>query len=759
MIDAETGLHRKRGLNLAGLLLFQTLAVSILYWPVVSGKAVFFQRDILNYWKPHVDWILKSLASGQTIGWNPGLMFGVPMLADPNLQLFYPPTWLIALAAPTTAYALLVIGHSFWGALGVHRLLRDRGETSGAIAGALIFTLSGPFISLGSLWHHYCGAAWIPWVLWAAERVARTQGTSWRPLALTLGLQALAGSAESVMMAICLAVIPLALSREKTRLIGLARAGVVAFGLCAIQWIPTAILVGQSARSAFSSDVKLYWSVNPELAHETLIPGRRPAPVVLSGSAPPGDDDVRLLESFYLGAASLPLLLLGLSRNRALATVGLLLFVVSLGKHLGETASQVLAVGLPFRYPSKLLAGVAVAWAIVCGSGVHRALTMMRPGFGRLSGGVLVVLTPAVLFLLVPDFSNFDQRLLRAAVFVLAAMSLLPAPSRLRSVGIPLLLMADLLPPALFIHSFSVPTVPLYRPPVVDAILAHGKNPRVFAAEISEAWTQADLYRRGQRSETALHLAMSDTLQSLAIGFGVRYGFHSDFTGLGSRDASAFQDFVKDRFRADLPRYLDLGAIDAVVSYGATNPLGTPKGDVELPGLLTEPTRVDYWGRVPRASMAARVEARPNTDLALQWLATPTFRPGYDVVIEAQAPLQGAAVVSEGSTARITFDSNDRVDVEANTTGPGWLVLRDSYRNGWSASVNGVETRIEKADVLFRAVAVPPGRSVVSFSYQTPGLRAGALLGLLSLIAVLVGAVERPHRTPSAAESLPESAA
>ncbi len=723
-----------------GFFATQILALTILYWPVVTGAAVFFQRDILNYWKPHVDWILKSLAAGETIGWNPGLMFGTPALADPNFQLFYPPTWVIVLFSPPTAYAVMVIGHALWGGLGLARLLCDRGEEKGAVAGALVFSLAGPFVSLANLWHHYCGAAWIPWVLWAVDRLVRTNGVSWRPLAVVLGAQGLAGSAESVMMSVFLGVVPAAFSRQTTRLAGVARAAAVAFGLCAIQWIPTAILVADSARSTFSAGTKLAWSLHPDLLYETIIPGRRPPTSMPEAGDMPGDDETRLLESIYLGAATLPFFVLGLSRHRGLAALGLVLLVAACGRHLGGGVSEILAQVLPFRYPSKLLAGVTVVWAVVAGAGVHRALT--AEARHRIPMLALPLLVIGPLLLILPDPVEFDQRALRALVFGVASILLAVSPRTLASLAVPLVLMADLLPPALFIHSYCAPTVPHYRPKAVTALLEHTKNPRVFAPETGEAAVQADLRRRGQGSETAYHLAMADTLQALAIGHGIRYGYHGDFTGLGSSDAAKFQESVGEKFREDLPRFLDLGAIDAVVSHGGSNPLGTPRGDAEFPGLLSAPTRIDFWGRTPRAKVAARALAQSGTTEALQLIFSADFTPGADVVIDSPG-LSNPASDPGPSAARITEDGNDRIEVEVQSTNGGWLVLRDSFRRGWRATVNGLEVPIEKADVLFRAVRVPSGRSTVSFAYSTPGLWTGALLGFLSVALILRGEVSR----------------
>ena len=64
------------------------------------------------------------------------------------------------------------------------------------------------------------------------------------------------------------------------------------------------------------------------------------------------------------------------------------------------------------------------------------------------------------------------------------------------------------------------------------------------------------------------------------------------------------------------------------------------------------------------------------------------------------------------------------------------------WEGGWSATVNGGQAEIVKANVGFMAVKVPKGTSSIRFSYQTPGAKLGAAVscggGLLFLFYWLV---------------------
>jgi uncharacterized membrane protein YfhO len=49
---------------------------------------------------------------------------------------------------------------------------------------------------------------------------------------------------------------------------------------------------------------------------------------------------------------------------------------------------------------------------------------------------------------------------------------------------------------------------------------------------------------------------------------------------------------------------------------------------------------------------------------------------------------------------------------------PGHVVLNDVWHRWWQAEVNGAQAEMLRANVLFRAVAVPQGRSEVVFSFR-----------------------------------------
>jgi len=68
----------------------------------------------------------------------------------------------------------------------------------------------------------------------------------------------------------------------------------------------------------------------------------------------------------------------------------------------------------------------------------------------------------------------------------------------------------------------------------------------------------------------------------------------------------------------------------------------------------------------------------------------------------------------------------------------GYAVLLDEWTQGWTATVDYVPARLERADVVFRAVAIPEGDHVVEMHYRTPGLRTGAAIASTGCLLYLL---------------------
>ncbi len=73
------------------------------------------------------------------------------------------------------------------------------------------------------------------------------------------------------------------------------------------------------------------------------------------------------------------------------------------------------------------------------------------------------------------------------------------------------------------------------------------------------------------------------------------------------------------------------------------------------------------------------------------------------------------------ASVRIVSYRNTRVEIDVVTDRPGLVVLNDVWRPWWRASVNGEPAEVMRANVIFRAVEAPAGRSKVVFEFEPIG--------------------------------------
>jgi hypothetical protein len=109
-------------------------------------------------------------------------------------------------------------------------------------------------------------------------------------------------------------------------------------------------------------------------------------------------------------------------------------------------------------------------------------------------------------------------------------------------------------------------------------------------------------------------------------------------------------------------------------------------------------------GALPRARFAADVQAVEGVDQALFAMGLPGSDPRRTVLEPAEGePARRPAAPARG-TVRVLLDEPERIELEDESDGPGYLVLADTYYPGWHATVDGSQAPIHAADVLFRAV-------------------------------------------------------
>jgi hypothetical protein len=116
-------------------------------------------------------------------------------------------------------------------------------------------------------------------------------------------------------------------------------------------------------------------------------------------------------------------------------------------------------------------------------------------------------------------------------------------------------------------------------------------------------------------------------------------------------------------------------------------------------------------------------------------------------VYEVPDPLPRVSFLSEKgdnvteATVEYKRISGDRMEIKVSAPQDGFVRIIEAYDIGWSATVDGIETSIEKLDGFMMKINIPKGEHTINLEYKTPGALTGMLLslsGILLLVAVII---------------------
>jgi hypothetical protein len=150
---------------------------------------------------------------------------------------------------------------------------------------------------------------------------------------------------------------------------------------------------------------------------------------------------------------------------------------------------------------------------------------------------------------------------------------------------------------------------------------------------------------------------------------------------------------------------------------------------------------------LPRALLFSQFEVVSSRHAALEFLRKEGVDARRQVAVEL--PPGMAAPPASGKTpgkATVVAYEAERIAVTAEVEGPGaWLVLSEAVFPGWTASVDGRDAPVARADGLFRTVWLPSGSHEVVFRYRPRSLSVGlAASGIAAIVLVGLAFMARP---------------
>ncbi|MBN2303174.1 MAG: YfhO family protein, partial [Anaerolineae bacterium] len=153
-------------------------------------------------------------------------------------------------------------------------------------------------------------------------------------------------------------------------------------------------------------------------------------------------------------------------------------------------------------------------------------------------------------------------------------------------------------------------------------------------------------------------------------------------------------------------------------------------------------------GEFPAAWLVSEAVWADSDEQITEALTQPDWDPYTTVVLAGKAPdtLPDEPITG---TVELVEDQPTKRRFRVTADGPGFLVISSAFYPGWSAEIDGEDTPLYRANLMFQAVRVPEGQSEVILTYWPRRFWIGALVsGLAILGAVAWIIVDSRRRAP-----------
>ena len=736
----------------------------LLSWPwLIDGRVI--PWDAKNHFYPILRFVAQSLHSDQSPFWNPYHMGGYPLVSDPQSMLFSP--IMVGLAALVEKPSMRLVDaaqllHLLIGGVGVLLFCRSsRWHPAAGLVAALVYMFGGS--AAGRLQHTgmILSYGYLPVAL-LLLKVALDKPSAWYGAAFGLVAAIMAAHRDQVAYLGCLLLIFYAVHRLltadskrnflRTRWPAVAAGAAVGTAALAVPLLLTFELLDLSNRPTIAFGAAAVGSMAPVNFVTLFAPDFFRSVSSLTGYWGPGGglwgmDDWTDRSVNYLYAGLLPAVLLvwygvvaGWLRAREIRFFAVVLVcaaIYTVGKHtpLFRLAFELVPGVDLYRRPADASFILNFALAFASGYLLHRLLrdgATARPSRGvLLAAGAAAAAALLALALIAQRHGQLGHAL---GTLALAAAGAALVGFLLRGVGRdrlhrPAWVAAALLLLVLDLRVYNSGAV--YNSQDLrqlagfdadsdgDMVAAVLQEHLERAAEPLDGPYRAEILGLGGIWQNApMMFNIEDTL-----GYNpLRLETYEVATGASETSHEAKRRFsaLMRSYRSTLANLLGIRFITTTVPIEAIDSSLRP-GDFRLVDQVGKVRIYENPRAFPRAFVAERAVAvdtervlrsgvMPQVDFRTTVLLDP-LPPGW------RAPA-GGDPKAEPPRALITSYTNTEVAVQVTARRPSFLVLNDLYYPYWRAYVDGVETPILTANILFRAVPVPPGEHEVVFRFE-----------------------------------------
>ncbi|MEA3307932.1 MAG: YfhO family protein [Chloroflexota bacterium] len=706
------------------------LVVALCYFwrfitPNAADRAVFIRSDFNLQYYPWLKFVFEEWRQGSIPLWNPYLNGGQPGLADIQLGALYPPNLLffgglILTRQPFTPLALeLIIILHIWMTTFFTYLLACRitGSRWGGVAAAIIFGFSSYLVGFAIVTVLQV-ITWLPLLLLLLDRAWESQRLQdYLLVGVAFALAALAGHPQwfiYTVYAILFFYLCRMLEQGGSWRPLLLRWGRLAlslgFGLAlaAAQLLPTLEMFLHSHRSA---------ELNYNYAAQGLPLAQLPGLILADGISS---------SLFFVGGVALLLAVAGVrlawQKGRLWLALGVVALLLAFGGNTVVHSFCYLALpGCSFiREQYRVFYLVVLAVAVLAGLGVAR-LTQEGPKSGalrdlrRIALWGLAAAGAAIILLQIginPVEGGADELLsgfglLFVVLALFSGLLTLYREEQISPVRFQLLLAA-----LLALEIFS---------PTWQSVLRDAPEGGIFPTTELVAMIQAE-------NQLEFSRLSSESLLPGGPNSAIVYGLQDvlGYTPLRLQQRVEFEE-------AGLSEAKFFGLLN--VRHLLTQRDLSADGRFKLLAQDGELRLYRFGGSayLPRAYIIHQADVASSEDV---WLAVAANNPREVVTLVQPVPLELPGTATECQDAvRVTGYQPSSIQTEMSSSCDSLLVFSEVFYPGWRAWVDGEETRIYRANGLFRALALPAGTHQIELRFIPRTFWIGVGISGLALLA------------------------
>lgn len=714
-------------------------------WPP-AGQAL-GGHDARALFVPWLSFTREAVLHGRLPLWDAAHFAGYPFLSNPQVALFYPPTWLALLPPVNVGLSWHVTFHMVVAALGMYFLVRAlSGSGRGALLAALAFAFSG--FGAARLWAGHVGLlatdAWLPWLLlgtiWSVRRRdAWSAVVAGVPFALAI----LAGHTASLLyIGLVWAAFALYLFlAERAWWVWrqVIIAGVVGLLLSAVQVVPMLQFTAVSARAeeatlAFATQ----FSFPPTHLITLLIPEFFGEPTRAGYWSVPSFDEL----TYYVGVLPLIGIILALRRPSRLTwfyvvliVLGLLLAFGSYG-FLYEIFYRVLPPFRLARAPARAAFLVVFAAAALLGETVatwekhsHDLSRLMRWVLATAVVAGLAALAATAAVFAAQHPSDTSGRYwhqmggwgLALLLFVVGGTLLwryLAGDHRPNTAAAFRRRTTD--------YVFMALTFLL----LADLWLFGWKLVQVGSTAVDPLWTDAKAII-GDAEGRVLPWGISIFEQNGAgqVGLASIFGYNALEVGANTAFVASIPD----------PRSAAYDVLGARYVLAQTELTQYTEGErpLTLKGQAGNVLVYERGRSLPLARLVYAIEIIADDAAAVARVHQPDFDPASTAILNT-APACDLANPTTPGTAVITDQQDGYWRIETTSEAPALMVLSETAYPGWQVTVDGKEEAWVPAYTAVRAVCVPAGQHVVEWHFNGRIFLTGGFISALALLLTLI---------------------